>query len=161
MIEDLREMMIEMHYIIAHEVLERRRLICGDGAKRYLMEIVPRARPSAGVRRARFHHVREMEIEMRPQRTEIVPVSVDVFLSLDPRVLIVGRAHEIIRALRAHKTLVIIGRRIDEMPDDFLARPFARRARAPGFHVWNGFESRERRANCVAKCGFGCIHAVG
>src|SRR4029077_1593957 len=94
---------------------------------RKLVEIVLRELSRAQVLGHRCHHAREMTVEARPQRDELVPRRLLVTLPGDPRVLIVAGERQVILKLRPHEALMIVRRGVDEMTDDLARRPFTRR----------------------------------
>ena len=94
--------------------------------------------------RNRDHHAREMQVEERPKRHQLAPRSLAVALSAHPRVLVVRGADQLVRELRPDEALMIVGCGIDQVADDFLARPFAWRARKRRVGIGDGLELRYR-----------------
>ena len=64
-----------------------------------------------------------MQIVRTPELDQIGPRFVAILLRADPSFLLVTRKNEIVRKLRAHKTLVIVCRGVDQMAENFYRRP--------------------------------------
>ncbi len=64
-----------------------------------------------------------MQVVRTPELDQIRPRLVAILLRTDPSVLFVTRKNKIVRKLRAHKTLVIIGCGVDQMSEDLDRRP--------------------------------------
>src|SRR5262245_59617994 len=71
--ENLAEMMAHMFHVIAHEVLEGRRLLLRNGIPGDLVQVVACARLLPHVGRRRGHHPRKMQVELSPEVHEIRP----------------------------------------------------------------------------------------
>ena len=73
-----------------------------------------------------------MEIEIEPQRDEVLPGRVLISLHRDPCVLLVTRKLEIVAELCSDETLMIVGRRVDEVADNLSGAPFVRSGATAG-----------------------------
>ena len=78
-----------------------------------------------------------MEIEEMPEAHELRPRGFLVALGGDPGFLFVAREDEIVRELGSDETLMVVGRRIDQVPQNLLARPAAFDGRNGGFRFAN------------------------
>src|SRR5687768_13747241 len=66
-----------------------------------------------------------MPVEGCPQRYELVPRRVLIVLDIDPLILLVSGEDQVFLRSGAHKPLVVVAGRVDEVADDLARRPFA------------------------------------
>src|SRR5262245_46453091 len=71
-------------------------------------------------------HVRQMQVEMRPERHEVRPVGILITLRTDPLILFVTRKRQRLGLLGAHESLMVVCRGVNQVTKDFLRRPAAR-----------------------------------
>ena len=119
--------MLQVPYIIAHEVFESGRLGRADWLPRENVQVVFCARTRDGSRLGCFHHVRNVMIEGLPEEDEVGPLALLIVLNGDPVILLVTGEHQVILQLRADETSVVVRRRVDQVADDLLRRPPVRR----------------------------------
>ena len=111
-IEDLREVVAEMPHVVLGQVTEGYGSLPSDRA--------------AAIERLCGHardHVGQVRVQSRPQRDQVGPAPVLVGLQAHPRLLLVAGKLQRLGDLRPDETLVVVGRRIDEVSQDLLARP--------------------------------------
>src|SRR5689334_9754230 len=125
--KDLIEMMSQVVHVVANEILERRRFALIHQLERDLVQIMTSAR--LGQDRSGYNRsdVMEVQVVRAPELDQLRPRLVRVFLRAHPFVLFVTREHQLIRELRAHESLMIIRRGIDQMPEDLDRRPIVKR----------------------------------
>src|SRR5215470_1322070 len=97
-----------------------------------------------------------MQIVRAPELDQIRPRCLVILLRTNPLVPVVTRKDEVIRELSAHKSLMIVCRRVDQVTEDlfttpsavtFLARLFGRERAEPGSGIANGlFEISQKLA---------------
>jgi hypothetical protein len=92
-------------------------------------------------------HMRNVAIVRLPQLRQIVPWTVVVALAAYPVVLRVCGELELRSLLRSNEALVIVGRRIDKVPNHLFGRPLAGRARPRRFGVGYRTKPGERGFN--------------
>ena len=106
-------------------------------------EVAIAGAPGVAERLGRYvpDHMQDMPVQGEPEREEVRPRAIPESLNRDARGLIVAWKVERGGLLQADEALQVVARRIDEVAEDFLLRPFAVNARR-GF----GFvHSRQRR----------------
>jgi len=81
----------------------------------------PDVRRRAGIRVSQ--NVHQVPVVGQPELHQIAPLAGGIVLRAHPIVLLIGGKHQAIFVLQTHETLMIVGRRIDEMPEDLLFRP--------------------------------------
>src|SRR5437763_3559238 len=79
--------------------------------------------PGENVERNQRDYVMQMEIIRTPELDQIRPRSLVILLRAHPLVLFVTRKHEIFRELCAHKPLMIVCSRVDQVAECFFATP--------------------------------------
>ncbi len=124
-VSHLREMVLEVRDVVAHEVIERRGLVGRIELPAELIHVVARVLAVAHVGGHGVHNANEVPVVRLPQRDDLGPRRRRVPLQADPIVLRVAREHEVVLAVRAHEALMVVRRRVDEMANDLLRGPCA------------------------------------
>src|ERR1044072_8976189 len=96
--EHLRQMVLQMIDVVAHEVVERHGAIPRHWTECPLIEVGYGAAAHAIRRGRRRHHTREVAVVRQPEHDELRPRRLAVALRPDPRVLLVALDDEIIAA---------------------------------------------------------------
>ena len=130
--------------VVAHEVVERRRLAGRHRLPGQPIQVVPGVLPQPHGVGNRAHHPRQVIVVGGPEREELRPRRRLVLLRRDPRVLVVAGEDQIVLPGGADEALVVVGRRVDEMADDLLRGPLAWRGPPGGVRVRNLLEARMR-----------------
>src|SRR5689334_11214428 len=104
--------------VVAHEVLERDGAVARHRAEGTLVEVVHRTAPRAVGRGRRRHHARELPVVRQPEHHELEPWRVLIALTRYPPILLVALDDEIGPRAHADEALVVVARRVDEVPDD-------------------------------------------
>src|SRR6266550_989190 len=104
---DLRQVVLQMRHVVAHEIVEGRRFLARNRAPRQLVEIMSCPRANTFVLRHSLHDARDVEVEIAPQRNQFVPGRVPISLHRYPRVLLVTRKNQVILKLCPYETLVV------------------------------------------------------
>ena len=130
-----------MLHVVAHQVVQRRRLIGRRRMHRDLVQVVPSLLPKPDLHWNGGHDTREVTVVLAPERHELDPRRRLIMLRADPIVLGVSGEHQIL-PLGAHEPLMIHRGRVDEMAKHLLRRPptlvgtpldgIRRRAQQPG-----------------------------
>src|SRR2546430_13053527 len=92
----LREMMLQMVYVVVHEVVERGGTVFRHGAPRDAMKIVLRMNALAHLARRCRHHACELPVIELPEKHELLPWCGLILLPRDPIILRVPGKHEIV-----------------------------------------------------------------
>jgi hypothetical protein len=112
----------------------------------------------------RFDGVQQVAIERGPQHNQLFPGAIAIVLQVNPLILFVKKRNSGCE-LGAHKTLVIYGCRIDEVAEDFFARPAAVGALLPGGGFGDGLQlAREfvqQSPQVIDGVGDGGAHGMG
>lgn len=111
--------------VVQHEELEGRRCDGLLGLECNLIEIVTGVDLATNGFGYRGHDTHKMSIVRRPEVEEFPPRDVLISLQLHPPVLVVSSEDKVRHPGRSHEALVIVARRIDEVPDDLAGRPRA------------------------------------
>src|SRR5712692_9461327 len=98
-------MMLQMIDVVVHEVVECDRLFKRYGNECDRVEVVaaPRLHARGGGRR--LDDMRQVKIELPPERDDRGPWIAVVFLRRDPLLLLVSGKHQVVGELRAHEAL--------------------------------------------------------
>ncbi len=143
----LADVMLQVADVVAHERVERRRAVAGHRLPRQLVEVVPRVLPEPDALGHRAHDPCEVQVVRLPEVHEFRPRRRLVVLARHPLVLVVGQEDEVGLPRGPDEALVIVGRRVDQVPDHLLRRPRARRGRPRGVGLRHATEVRRGGAN--------------
>ncbi len=102
-------MMPKMNQVVLNEKPQRDRLVPANSA----------SHAKRGLRNA-ADRVRELVVVPNPELKQIEPRAMLIVLHADPRVLLVSRELEEIHLLGPNEPLMVVGRRVNQMPDYLL-----------------------------------------
>lgn len=130
-------MILEMRYVVAHEIVERRGLVFRDSLPRYLVQIVACARATALLFWSLCNDVQQVQVKALPESDEQRPGLAVIVLRFDPRLLLVTRKDKLVAELRADESLVIVRGRIYEMSYYLFGGPLPLCAWPFALRLWN------------------------
>src|SRR5579864_8622351 len=107
-------MVLQMRKVIRRQFLERHHGVVSDPARRASL-LFP----------YRCQYVGQESIVSRPEAEQVAPARILIPLHAHATTLIVTRPAQFILKLRANKTLMVVRRRVDQMSQNFFARPAA------------------------------------
>jgi len=102
----------------------------------------PDVRRGAGIRM--LHDVHQVPVVGQPEFHQIAPLAGGIILRAHPIVLLISGKHQAIFVLQTDETLMIVGRRIDEMPEDLFLRPGVLSGTARGSILADGEQAGTR-----------------
>ncbi len=111
---ELLKMMLQMAQVVSHPPFEWACLVIANEAWR--LELCGRHALDDG---------NDVAVQCNPQLDQLGPCSFAVSLDRYPRFLVVPRQHQWARQLSPNETLVVVGRRVNQMAQDFLLDPLA------------------------------------
>jgi hypothetical protein len=114
---------LEVHHVVEHQLVQRGRLRCREGPEGDCVEVVPFPVPDPGLQRDRRHHPGDVPVEREPQLDQVAPALLRMPLDADPGLLVVAREEEVIRAGRPDEPLVIDDGGVREVAKHFARRP--------------------------------------
>lgn len=102
-------MMLQMDYVVPHQVFKSYRFGLGDSFESYLLQRVQSTR-GINLRFVRVgHHVEQVKIVRAPQLHEPRPCRLLIMIRLNPTILIVTGEKQIILELSEHEPRMIVG----------------------------------------------------
>jgi hypothetical protein len=116
-------------------VLEMRHIVVGEEAECDRRISTDRALNVTAVFRDLSDHVSKVVIVSLPEGREVMPGTILAMLTAHPLVLRISWEHKCRLLQCPDESLMIIGRRINQVPNDLLGRPLARRVRPSGFEI--------------------------
>ena len=124
--EDLSEVVLQMRYVVAHEIVERRGLVMRNWFRRKFVEIMSCPFAKTLVYRRDLHDARYVQVEIAPKVDEFFPRRFGIPLQRNPRVLLITIKDQIILQLCAHEPLMVVDFVESMVPDYLAGTPIAR-----------------------------------
>lgn len=103
-------MVFQVSNVVRHHEFERHWIVPADP------DWIP-----AAILRGPFHQVQQMAVVGEPKRDEIGPRPILIVLRGDPGFLRISNHRKLILKLCSYEPVVIVGGRIEEVAEDFLA----------------------------------------
>ena len=92
-----------------------------------------------------------MKIVRAPKLDNVRPRLLRVFLGTDPSILLIAGKDQVVSKLCPHKTLMIVGGRVDQMAQNLTRRPRTGRSLAPALVRTDVTQTRSRVYNSLPK----------
>jgi len=143
--------MLEMRDVIAHEIIKRCPFIARNWLPRKFVEIVLCPFAKTLVIRRSLHDACDVQVEISPKHDEFTPRRVAILLQRNPGILLVTIKDQIFLKLCANEPLMVIGSRIDQMPDHLAWTPFPRLRTSARFLVAHPLQKGRGPIDCFAQ----------